>query len=297
MAQLTNCAPARFRDLLIAQTAVRAGRLNCYAAVRKLRARAVELLARDGRVIAARTDYGFELRLPVSDWELLGGVLRGLLFEPSVAAAIAETLWTADVMVDGGAHAGLFTVLAARQVGPEGRVVAFEPHPLNVECLRRNVEDNVVGPWVFVEQAALADSTGSARFSWSRSRTAHGTLVGCAAPDSQTTEVRAVALDDYCAARGLRPALIKLDLEGGETAALEGMRESLPTARCVILEVNGPRLREQRVQPEAIVARAIELGGFARGAVLPIDGTGRMPLDRLSEQLIAFGWSNVMLFR
>jgi hypothetical protein len=53
-----------------------------------------------------------------------------------------------DVVIDVGAHVGMFTVKAAMSVGERGKVVAIEPVEENVRLLRKNVElhelDNVV---------------------------------------------------------------------------------------------------------------------------------------------------------
>src|SRR5215471_19195745 len=55
---------------------------------------------------------------------------------------VARLLEPGDVFVDGGAHVGLFTLVAARRVGPGGRVIAFEPSPANRQRLLDNVALN-----------------------------------------------------------------------------------------------------------------------------------------------------------
>ena len=41
-----------------------------------------------------------------------------------------------------GANIGYFTLLAAREVGPDGKVFAFEPFPQTVELLKKNIDSN-----------------------------------------------------------------------------------------------------------------------------------------------------------
>ncbi len=45
-------------------------------------------------------------------------------------------------VIDVGANVGYYTLIAARAVGPTGRVFAFEPDPGNYELLLRNIELN-----------------------------------------------------------------------------------------------------------------------------------------------------------
>src|SRR5205823_14602369 len=57
----------RSSDLVAAQAAVRAGRLNRFVLVRRLREAAVAAVARKYRSVRARTTYGFEMDLPARD--------------------------------------------------------------------------------------------------------------------------------------------------------------------------------------------------------------------------------------
>jgi len=50
-------------------------------------------------------------------------------FEIATAHVIRRLLRSGDLFVDGGAHIGVFSLLASQRVGPGGQVYAFEPHP------------------------------------------------------------------------------------------------------------------------------------------------------------------------
>ncbi len=47
-----------------------------------------------------------------------------------------------DVVVDIGAHIGLYTIIASKRVGAKGKVVAIEAHPGNFEMLYKNTKLN-----------------------------------------------------------------------------------------------------------------------------------------------------------
>jgi FkbM family methyltransferase len=111
------------------------------------------------------------------------------------------------IAFDVGANVGFYTLLLARGVGPTGRVIAFEPNTANVALLRKHLRLNRIDNVEIVE-AAVSDKEGTAFFSGE----------GATGKLSQTgTPIRTVRLDNY-----KRPDLIKMDIEGGETAALRG---------------------------------------------------------------------------
>ncbi|GAI92968.1 unnamed protein product, partial [marine sediment metagenome] len=76
---------------------------------------------------------------------------------------LVDYLLPGDVVVDVGANVGLITVIAAKRVGPFGRVYAFEPDEENCSSLDRAVQLNRLGN-VRIERLALGDRDGEARF-------------------------------------------------------------------------------------------------------------------------------------
>ena len=62
--------------------------------------------------------------------------------DPTFVRLLERCLRRGMTFVDVGANVGLFTVLAAAQVGSDGRVFAYECNPELVPFLRRNIEMN-----------------------------------------------------------------------------------------------------------------------------------------------------------
>jgi FkbM family methyltransferase len=151
--------------------------------------------------------------------------------EPNVTRWMLTQIRAGDTVLDVGAHAGYASLIAAAQVGPSGRVIAFEPNPSNVEMLHRNLNANMdLAPRVSLEQMAVSGTTGTARFG------GHETT-GALARDGY--EVRTTTIDDFALARQIRPAVIKMDIEGGETLALDGMSTIASTCRpALIIEIH-----------------------------------------------------------
>ena len=73
--------------------------------------------------------------------------------------AVVDTLGTGDVFVDVGANVGYFSLLAARAVGPTGRVVAIEAVSEIAEAARANADRNDLGN-IEVIEAAASDAVG-----------------------------------------------------------------------------------------------------------------------------------------
>lgn len=142
-----------------------------------------------------------------------------------------------ETVFDIGAYCGVFTYELSRIVGPGGRVIAFEPDPLNVELLRRNVERHKLAN-VTVVQAAMSDHDGSQQFN---SEGALGSALTSAIdrPSAdQTMTVPTITLERACREYG-PPAFVKIDAEGSEIEILSGAQEFL-TAQTIqfVLDTN-----------------------------------------------------------
>ncbi|WP_456483767.1 FkbM family methyltransferase [Methanopyrus kandleri] len=127
-------------------------------------------------------------------------------------------------VVDVGAHVGAFTVLAAAHSARE--ILAIEPHPDNVELLRRNVEENDLN--VEVVEAAAYDREDVVKMYLSPSTVAHSVEL---VRSRETIDVETVALDDL----GTSPDLIKIDAEGAEECVLRGAERTLEEHAPVLL--------------------------------------------------------------
>ncbi len=139
-----------------------------------------------------------------------------------------EVLWrlTEDgaTVFDVGANIGYFTTLLANRVGPNGRVVAFEPHPETVQLLRRNVSQ-ISQRNVQIENVALSTKDGEGtldNFPNEESNTSYSFLTD--KPTSNALTVKTARGDKYVIGD---VALMKIDAQWHEAAVLEGFGEVL----------------------------------------------------------------------
>jgi FkbM family methyltransferase len=176
--------------------------------------------------------------------------------EPGTIAWINDELRPGDVFFDVGANIGIYTMPAARRVGSDGAVYAFEPHVVNVASLLLNVGLNGVADRVHVLSCALNDATGMFDFRYSDLEVgtsmsqldadvdAFGRTLEPAAAEMKFATT-ADALVDQGAVRA--PALVKIDVDGNELRVLRGMTGIMTgpdRPRSIQVEVN-PAERNQ----------------------------------------------------
>lgn len=170
--------------------------------------------------------------------------VRRRMWEPPVVAELSRALRRGDVFVDLGAYLGPFSLLASRLVGPAGRVIAFEPDPATRRLLERNLASNGATN-VTVVPFAVGREEGAVRF------VASGDSAGRIG-EQGNIEVRQVRLDAWCREHALTPTVMKVDIEGGEAAALEGSRV-VRGLRELVVEIHEPQLRRQGVNPQSFL--------------------------------------------
>lgn len=136
-------------------------------------------------------------------------------YEPELWRAFIGGLRQGDVVVDVGAFVGLYTVAAAKRVGPVGRVLAFEPDPANFLALCRHVRLNDVGDRVTAFQAAVGEADAEVLFQAGRGPESH-----VVSSDTGAIRVPVVRLDSVL--RDGAVNVLKIDVEGYELAVLEG---------------------------------------------------------------------------
>src|SRR4051794_23344965 len=85
-------------------------------------------------------------------------------YEPGTFSFLRAHCGRGDTAMDLGAHLGLFTVVMARLVGPNGRVFSFEPTPQTRAVLEKTVRLNGCDTIVEVHGEAVAGATGTSVF-------------------------------------------------------------------------------------------------------------------------------------
>jgi len=152
-------------------------------------------------------------------------LLRGRLFEPFETFLLRREVRPGDVVLDIGANIGYYTLQFAQLVGPQGKVIAFEPDTKNFGLLKRSVEANGFAN-VELVNAVQADRTGRLALHRSaRNPGDHRLALAHGGENRETAEVDVTSIDAFFGGRDKRVDFIKMDIQGSELLAIQGARE------------------------------------------------------------------------
>lgn len=181
---------------------------------------------------------GFQLCVSAADPMLGRHLQHDKVYEPNITAVFRQTVKPGMTVVDAGANVGYYTMLAAKQLAGQGKVIAFEAAPETASLLHYNVELNGVESIVNLFPFALADTSrlmaldihGSngilSRFEGGLGELAGRTLVRCVSLD------RVLQLDRW--------DILKIDVEGTEGLVIKGADEHLRRHRPIVFSEFAP---------------------------------------------------------
>lgn len=160
--------------------------------------------------------------------------------DPTEIRYILAHLKPGDTAVDVGCHKGGYLYWMQRRVGERGQIFAFEPQPKLFTYLQ-GIQQLFGFNNVQLEHKGLSSVPGIMELHVPAS--ASGTSPGATLNRLAETEgssltrhqVEVSTLDDYFHKRGIRPVLLKIDVEGHELEVLKGGRELLAVCKPRIL--------------------------------------------------------------
>ncbi len=189
---------------------------------------------------------------------------------------ILHTIRRGDIFVDVGANIGYYTVVAAKIVGEEGHVYAFEPDPTSFAILKANVERNGLTN-VTLEQKALSNEPGSLRLFLAHENKGDHRIFDEEGAARPFLDVEALRLDDYAPIQGKKVDFIKVDTQGAEGIILEGMTQTIAAnpKMVMVMEYTPSSLRAVGTDPADFLSKLQEMDfrffnlGMGFGAVVP----------------------------
>lgn len=217
-----------------------------------------------------RTVFGQKIFVDTRDISIAPHILLDGYWEMWITKVFMDTIKEGMTVIEVGSNIGYYTLLAASQIGANGRLYAFEANSHVFEILFQNMAVNG-----FLDRATLinkAVSDKSEKLKFHKLKRYHGSssivelsqeFLNQYMDEIETIEVEATSLDEYFAAKDTRIDIIKIDAEGSEALIFKGMGR--------ILESN----------PDVKI-----ICEFAPGL---ISGTGKDPKDFL-EEIISYGF-------
>ena len=185
------------------------------------------------------------------------------------------------VVFDVGANCGFVSTQLAQMLSNyQPKIYAFEPVPTTFAKLVQSVQRLGLGDHVHAIKAAATDSAGPVRISYSDRNSLHAQLtsnglngrVGDRLAHAQST-----TLDGFCALLGIRPSLLKVDVEGSEAAVFRGAQDLLsgPDRPAIAFEYNPVTL--------------VECGASVHSLMKSLSGYAIHYVDDLRGQKMPFG--------
>lgn len=165
--------------------------------------------------------HGHKMFLDKND--TLGLSLNGS-YEEFETEIVQKEIKRGDVVLDIGANIGYYTLIFARLVGEKGMVFAFEPDPTNFALLKKNVEMNGYKNVVLVSKA-VSDKSGTVRLYLCEENKGDHRIYN-SGDERDILDVECIRLDDYFD-KNQHLDFIKMDIQGAEGLALQGMQELL----------------------------------------------------------------------
>jgi FkbM family methyltransferase len=164
-----------------------------------------------------------------------------------------NTVRPADVVLDCGAHVGVFTRRALQRGA--AKVVAIEPDPVNLECLRRNFSAEIASGKVVVFPKGVWSKPAELVLTESKQNSGNNSVV--ADTGGEKVVIQVTTIDSLVAELQLpRVDYIKMDIEGSEREALKGAQTTLRKYRPRLMLDTYHRPDDPQVLP-AILRQAV----------------------------------------
>jgi len=224
-----------------------------------------------GRLILASDEFrlkqaikvslpGYALFVSPSDHDVSASIASRHAYEPYVESKLRSLLRPGDTFLDVGANIGYFTALAAFLVGPEGRVIAFEPLDKNVQLIYATLWENrfqnvTVFPLAASSEARLVAMNAHAFSS-------NAGVVNRSIGEGHAVIAQSGRLDDLLATTK-RLDVIKFDIEGHEMFAWRGAEALLAKHRPHVLTEFHPKcIRDHTdIDPAEYLRKVLDYAG------------------------------------
>jgi FkbM family methyltransferase len=177
---------------------------------------------------------GVKLHLCVDDW-----IPENLFFlgeyEKAELKAVESFLPNGGVLIDIGANIGVFGLFLSKRLNHSIDVICFEPYSLNFNSLKRHIEWNHMDR-IKAEKLAIGNTSGDLKLYYNTEQKNSGMVSAVEGDKGACEMVQMVTLDAYVTPMGLSQInVIKMDIEGFEYYALQGMAETIRKFQPVLM--------------------------------------------------------------
>jgi len=173
-------------------------------------------------------------------------IYYGYKYERKITNLLTKILKNDQIFIDVGAHVVYYSLLAAKKVGNNGKVFAFEPNNDNYKILIQNINLNKFNQIKYFK-IGLSDHDGEAQFYINPYNDGGSSLTKFTYQALELVTIKIAKLDTLMSDLTLnRIDLIKIDVEGHQMNTLKGMENTLREFRPkIIVEFNDAPSRDE----------------------------------------------------
>ena len=188
-----------------------------------------------GLSIECKYSDTLRVKADLEDWIQQNIFFTGVYDSKSVKF-VKNTLSEGDTFLDIGANIGCFTLVASQKVGMSGRVIAFEPVDFVSKKLEHNILLNKLDNVTIVRKAVYERDTHIKLHVARKENLGMSSILRNDSESGEIINVEAVSLDEYLKNKNINEVkIIKIDIEGAELHALNGMDYILSRLKPVLL--------------------------------------------------------------
>ena len=186
------------------------------------------------QLLPAQVNFGEAVVVLNPDDPVVSGALHFGVYEKAETKFFQTACREGMTFLDVGANIGYYTALAARAVGPNGKIIALEPDPESFKYLEQTIAANEVGN-VKAFQCAAADREAKMTLHISKDNRGDNRLYE---PDPKWPKVTVSArpADELLKEAGVSQVdFIKIDVQGFESSVIAGLKNTLDQSENLIL--------------------------------------------------------------
>ena len=234
--------------------------------------------------------HDFYLFASEDDWVIGSRIANLNEYEPQIIEQFKIYCKEGMNVLDIGANIGIYTMLAAKIVGPKGKVFAYEPYPNNCTLIRKSLLENQFQNVTVFQNAVSKEE----EFIFLDSEPGGSNCMSIKADSNYVPEliVQSVTVDDTIP-KEMKIDLIKIDIEGFEGIAIQGMMKTLTNNRPIVFMEFFPGMIEKfsKINPLSYLETFQTLGYEFKIIPLPNDNKKSFTTKSAEEALTSMGSS------
>jgi FkbM family methyltransferase len=178
-----------------------------------------------------------ELEMDTNDRSMAPGLRNGT-YEQDEILFFKSELRPGTIVLDVGANIGLYSLIAAKIIGSDGKVFAFEPSIEAQHLLNANAVRNRLSSCIHLVPKAVSSQKGALHLFIDEDQLGSSSAFR---KTSKSYHVETTSIDDFCTEHKIMPSFVKIDIEGGELEALKGAQS---LRDCTLMFEHNPVLQK-----------------------------------------------------